>query len=140
MMSTENSRVYGSRILDHFRNPRNTGVALNFNHRYLERNNPWLVRILLTLRVADDRIQEARFQAKSCVTTTAAVSALTEIIQGKTVGEALSLTPEKLSEYLEIVPPEKMYSCRLAVATLRHALNSPCTDESAAELTKGANK
>jgi len=122
-MSTDRA-AFGNLILDHFEHPRNTGVAAGFNRRYLEQNNPWLIRILLTLRVDRGRIQEARFKAKSCVTTTASVSALTEMVQGKTVEEALSITPEQLSECLGTVPPEKFYCCRLAVATLRNALRS----------------
>lgn len=122
------SAAFGSRILDHFEHPRNTGTAANFNRRYLEQDNPWLVRILLTLRVANGRIEEARFKTKSCVTTTASVSALTEMIQGKSVEEALSITPERLSDYLGTVPAEKLYCCRLAVQTLRNALNSESTE------------
>ena len=44
--------------------------------------------------------------------------------QGKRVGEALAITPEQLSRELGTVPPEKMYCCQLAVATLRKALRS----------------
>ncbi len=123
-MSADRAGAFGSRILDHFEHPRNTGIAADFNRRYLEQENPWLIRILLTLRVEQGRIQEAKFKAKSCVTTTASVSALTELIQGMTVQEALSITPEQLSEYLGTVPPEKMYCCQLAVATLHRALQS----------------
>lgn len=118
-------RIYGSRILDHFRHPRNTGLAERCTHRYLEEHNPWLVRILLTLRVEDDRIAEVKFKARSCVTTVACMSALTELLQGRTVAEALAITPTQLSEYLGVVPEEKGYCCRLAVAALHHALRQP---------------
>ncbi|MBI4461227.1 MAG: iron-sulfur cluster assembly scaffold protein [Acidobacteria bacterium] len=120
---------YGSRILEHFRNPRNTGVAADFSHRYLEQDNPWRIYILLTLRVEGGIISEIRFQAESCVTTVACVSALTEMVEGKSAEFALSITPEQLSESLGLVPAEKMHCCRLAIATLHQALRSPCSLE-----------
>ena len=117
---------FGSRVLEHFEHPRNTGIAPGYNRRYQEQHNPWLIRILITLRVEEGVIRAARFKAQSCVTTTASVSALMEMVEGKTVDEALAITPEELSASLGTVPPEKTYCCRLAVATLRNALHSPC--------------
>ena len=120
-------RIVGSftnPILDHFHHPRNVGIVEGHNRSYFEQENPWLIRILFTLRVNGDRIEEVRFKTQSCVTTTACSSALTEMVQGRTVEEALAVTPEQLSEYLGTVPSEKMYCCRLAIATLRKALQS----------------
>ena len=118
---------FNSRILDHFYNPRNTGIAEGFNCSYLEQDNPWLVRIRFTLRVNRDLIEEIRFQAQSCVTTTACCSALTEMVRNQSVEAALAITPEQLSEYLGIIPAEKMYCARLAIATLHRALGHPVT-------------
>ena len=128
---------FDSRVLDHFEHPRNAGIVADYNRRYLEQANPWLVHILFTLRVEEGRIEEVKFQAQSCVTTTASSSALTEMVQGKTVEQALSITPEQLSEYLGTVPPEKMYCCRLAVDTLRNALRSPSSSPTARHTSKG---
>ena len=116
---------FGSRVLDHFEHPRNTGIVPGFNRRYLEKDNPWLIRILITLRVEEGVVRAARFKAQSCVTTTASVSALMEMVEGKSVEAALAITPEQLSASLGTIPPEKTYCCRLAVATLRNALSTP---------------
>lgn len=134
---------FGSRVLDHFEHPRNTGIAPGYNRRYQEQDNPWLIRILITLRVEEGVVRAARFKAQSCVTTTASVSALMEMVEGKTVDEALDITPEQLSASLGTVPVEKMYCCRLAVATLRNALRSPCepaAPESVENSRQGANQ
>ena len=117
--------LFRSPVLDHFSHPRNTGVAAEHNRSYLEEDNPWQVRLRFTLRVEQDRIAEVKFQAQSCVTTTASASALTVMAQGKRVKEALAITPEQLSRELGTVPPEKMYCCQLAVATLQKALRLP---------------
>jgi len=133
-------RIVGSftnPILDHFHHPRNVGIVEGHNRSYFEQENPWLIRILFTLRVNGDRIEEVRFKTQSCVTTTACSSALTEMVQGRTVEEALAVTPEQLSEYLGTVPSEKMYCCRLAIATLRKALQSAAPTSPGAPAPEG---
>jgi len=122
-------KTFSNPILDHFQHPRHAGIAEAFNYSFLEQDNPWLIRIRFTLRVAGDRIDEVKFQTQSCVTTTACCSALTEMIQGQTVGHALVITPEQLSEYLGTIPQEKMYCARLAIATLHRALRGPTSSD-----------
>ncbi len=123
--SAQSAGLFRSPVLDHFHHPRNVGVATAHNRSFLEQDNPWQVRLRFTLRVEQDRIAEVKFQAQSCVTTTASASALTVMAQGKRVEEALAITPEQLSRELGTVPPEKMYCCQLAVATLQKALRLP---------------
>ena len=123
--SAQNTGPFRSPVLDHFHHPRHVGVATGHNRSFLEEDNPWQVRLRFTLRVEQDRIAEVKFQAQSCVTTTASASALTVMAQEKRVDEALAITPEQLSRELGTVPPEKMYCCQLAVATLQKALRSP---------------
>jgi len=114
-------------ILDHFYHPRNAGIAEGFNRSFLEQDNPWLVRIRFTLRVVGSRIDEVKFLAQSCVTTAACCSALTEMVRGQSVERALAITPEELSEYLGTIPQEKMYCARLAVDSMRRALDQPAS-------------
>ncbi len=123
--SAQSSGPFRSPVLDHFHHPRNVGVVAGHNRSFLEQDNPWQVRLRFTLRVEQDRIAEVKFQAQSCVTTTASASALTVMAQGKRVEEAHAITPEQLSRELGTVPPEKMYCCQLAVATLQKALRWP---------------
>ena len=127
-------------ILDHFHHPRNVGIVEEFNHSFLEQDNPWLIRIRFTLRVAGSRIEEVKFQAQSCVTTTACCSALTEMVQGQSVEHALAITPEQLSEYLGTIPLEKMYCARLAVASLHRALGQPKTVDVRQDPQEGSNQ
>ena len=123
--SARSAGLFRSPVLDHFHHPRNDGVVAGHNRSYLEQDNPWQVRLRFTLRVEQDRIAEVKFRTQSCVTTTASASALTMMAQGKRVEEALAITSEHLSRELGTVPPEKMYCCQLAVATLQKALRLP---------------
>jgi NifU-like protein involved in Fe-S cluster formation len=123
-MSQRTIGTFTNRILDHFYNPRNVGIADGFNRSYLEQANPWLIRIRFTLRVDQGHIEDVKFQAQSCVTTTACCSALTEMIRHQSLETAISITPERLSEYLGTIPEDKMYCARLTIASLHHALES----------------
>ena len=123
--SEQSGPRFSSAVLDHFHHPRNAGTARDFNRSYLEQDNPWRIRLLFTLRVEEGRIQEVKFKAQSCVTTVACASALTKMAAGRDVDSARAIRPEELSQVLGVVPEEKMYCCRLAIATLQRALESP---------------
>jgi len=136
-MAENRAGSFNNRILDHFHNPRNAGIVEQFNRSYLEQDNAWLIRIRFTLRVMDGRIDDIKFQAQSCVTTTACCSALTEMVQGRSVAEALAITPGQLSDYLGVIPQEKMHCPRLAVETLHRALASGPAMISEVKTTQG---
>jgi nitrogen fixation NifU-like protein len=109
--------MYSAQVLDHFQNPRNAGeVTVPDAAAQLE--NPACGDILkLTLRIANDR-----FLAKGCVPTIACGSALTELVQGRTVKEAGALTREELVRVVGGLPEASTHASHLAMETLATAL------------------
>ena len=81
----------------------------------------------LSLRIRDGRIEEARFQAFGCGTAIATASAMTELIQGRTVDEALKFSNQQVIDALGGLPAEKIHCSMLAEepasfnASSRHA-------------------
>jgi len=83
--------LYRDVILDHNRRPRNFG-PLEDAQAVAEGVNPLCGdRLTLRLNLADDRIENIRFQGQGCAISTASASLMTEAVKGKTRGEALAL-------------------------------------------------
>ena len=115
---------YSEALRDHLANPRNAG-ALEDADADAELTNPVCGdRLRLTLRVRAGRVREARFLAYGCPPTLACGSALTELLQGKTLEDAARLTREELTHALGGLPARKRHAAALAVETLQAALDS----------------
>lgn len=109
-------------VLDHFHNPRNTG-ALAGATAVGEAVNPACGdRLRLFLRIEGDRITEARFKTFGCIAAIASSSKLTELVIGRTVGEALAITNRDVVDALGGLPEAKQKCSVLAEQGLRAAL------------------
>jgi nitrogen fixation NifU-like protein len=69
-------------------------------------------------------IEKATFQGFGCETALAVASVATELLQGKTVGQALSMNEHELSAPLGPLPPMKIHCATLVEEALRQALGA----------------
>src|SRR5688572_2967056 len=69
-------------------------------------------------------IDRATFQTFGCETALAVASVATELIAGKTIDEALTMSGEDLSAPLGPLPPMKIHCAQLVEGALRSALTS----------------
>jgi len=87
-MSVDLRDLYQEIILDHSRNPRNSG-ELEDATGTAQGNNPLCGdRVSVSIRLDGDRITDARFVARGCAISVASASMMTEMLKGKTVAEA----------------------------------------------------
>ena len=70
-------------------------------------------------------IDRATFQTFGCETAIAVASVATELIAGKTVDEALSMSGSELAAPLGALPPMKIHCAQLVEGALRSALGAP---------------
>ncbi|MBI2535832.1 MAG: SUF system NifU family Fe-S cluster assembly protein [Gemmatimonadetes bacterium] len=83
--------LYQQLIIDHNRHPRNTG-ALEDANRFASGDNPLCGdKIKLYLRVANDVIEEVRFEGSGCAISQASASLMTTAVRGKSSADAMRL-------------------------------------------------
>jgi nitrogen fixation NifU-like protein len=114
--------MYTPQVADHIANPRNTGEIENPSGVGDVTNEVCLDRIRLSVRIAGDRLIDARVKASGCPPTIAAASALTELIVGRSLHELESITRMEVLAALGHLPPAKMHCAVLAIDALRAAL------------------
>jgi nitrogen fixation protein NifU and related proteins len=127
-----NRHVYSPELLDHFQNPRNAGEVATPD-RSVRLENPVCGDILeLSLKLGDlqldnrfknnnsgaRRIADIRFRAKGCVPAMACGSAITELVKGKSIGEARKVSRKELVRKVGGLPPASDHASHLAIDTL----------------------
>lgn len=114
--------MYSPQLLDHFEHPRNAGT-LAHPHATARIENPACGDILeFTANFADGHIAQIRFRAKGCVASMACASALTELVQGKTLAEARRIGRDDLIRAVAGLPPASAHASHLAMDALESIL------------------
>lgn len=115
--------MHNEKVMDHFQNPRNVG-SIEDASAVGEAGNPADGdTIRLYLRIEEDKIVDAKVKVFGCPTAIAAASALTELIIGKPVDQALAMRNEDVSAALGGLPEGKLHCSVLAEAVLADALS-----------------
>ena len=115
---------FNDKVEDHFKHPRNYGVMSNPDAIGEIGNRVCGDKVRLYLKLSEDgrRIERSSFQVHGCPTAIAASSAMTEMLPGKTLGEAGNIRDVDISEALGGYPPDKMHCCTMAEKVLKAAL------------------
>lgn len=114
--------MYSEKVMDHFMNPRNVGEMPDADGVGMEGNPTCGDAMQLFIKVEDDRIVDAKFRTFGCGAAIAVSSMITEMIKGKTLDEALSISKEAVAQELGGLPPQKMHCSNLGADALRKAV------------------
>ena len=114
--------LYSEKVMDHFRNPRNVGVIEDADG-VGEVGNPVCGDIMkIYLKIEDDTIADVRFETFGCGSAIASSSMATELIKGKPLADALSLTNKAVAEALDGLPAHKLHCSVLAEEAIKKAI------------------
>ena len=114
--------LYSEKVMDHFRNPRNVGVIEDADGVGEVGNAKCGDIMKIYLKIENDIIVDVKFETFGCGSAIASSSMATELIKGKPVSDALTLTNKAVAEALDGLPAYKMHCSVLAEEAIKKAL------------------
>ena len=114
--------LYSDKVMDHFQHPRNVG-KLDDADGIGEVGNAKCGDIMrMYIKVDDGIITDCKFNTFGCGSAIATSSMATELIKGKSVKEALTLSNQAVVDALDGLPPQKIHCSVRAEEAVRAAI------------------
>ncbi len=116
--------MYSEQVMDHFANPRNVGEIEDANAVGQVGNAKCGDIMKMYMKINDDGIiEEVKFKTFGCGAAVATSSMATELVKGKNIEEALSLTNKAVMDALGGLPPAKIHCSVLAEEAIHAAID-----------------
>ena len=113
--------IYGEKVMDHFMNPRNVG-EIDTPDGVGEEGNPVCGDMMtFYIKVKDNRLDDVKFRTFGCGAAIAVSSIVSEMAKGKTLEEAMKITPSSVAAELEGLPKNKLHCSNLGAQALHRA-------------------
>ena len=114
--------LYSEKVMDHFMHPLNVGVIENADGVGEVGNVKCGDIMKIYLKIENDVITDVKFNTFGCGSAIASSSMATEMIKGKPIAEALTLTNKAVVEALEGLPAHKLHCSVLAEEAVKAAV------------------
>lgn len=115
---------YTENVIDHFLDPKNVG-EIEDAHAKVKVGDPNCGDYIeMFLKVKDDRIEDLKYLVFGCIGAISTSSALTEIVMGMKLDEAIQVTDDDVVAYLGGIPEKKKHCSLLGVRGLLAAVEA----------------
>ncbi|OJU15035.1 MAG: Fe-S cluster assembly scaffold protein NifU [Clostridiales bacterium 43-6] len=114
--------MYTEQVMDHFANPRNVGEMLDADGVGEVGNAKCGDIMKMYIKVDNNVITDVKFKTYGCGSAIATSSIATEMIKGKTIEEALTLSNKAVVEALGGLPTHKIHCSVLAEQSIKSAI------------------
>ncbi|MDJ0572300.1 MAG: Fe-S cluster assembly protein NifU [Pleurocapsa sp. MO_192.B19] len=122
---------YTDKVMEHFHNPRNQGkITEKQEGEEIVTGQVGSIacgdalKLHLKIDETTQTIKDATFQTFGCASAIASSSALTELLKGRKVDEAMKLTNKEIAESLGGLPEEKMHCSVMGQEALEAAIHT----------------
>ena len=114
--------LYSQKVLENFKNTKNYGKIENADG-IGKVGNPKCGDVMwIYIKVKDNKVIDAKYETFGCVAAIATSSMAIDMIIGKSVDEALSVSNKAVTEALDGLPPEKLHCSILAEEGIQAAI------------------
>ena len=114
--------VYSEKVMDHFTNPRNVGEIEDADGVGEEGNPVCGDMMAFYIKVKNNRLEDVKFKTFGCGAAIAVSSIVSEMAVGKTLEEALKITPRAVADELGGLPKNKFHCSNLGAQALHKAI------------------
>ena len=114
--------VYSEKVMDHFMNPRNVGEIENPDGIGEEGNPVCGDMMTFYIKVKDNHLDDVKFKTFGCGAAVAVSSMVSEMAKGRTIEEAMKITPQLVAKELDGLPKNKFHCSNLGAQALHKAI------------------
>ena len=115
--------IYSDKVMDHFMHPRNVGDIADADG-VGEVGNPVCGDMMtFYIKMDGDRLKDVKFKTFGCGAAIAVSSMTSEMAIGKTMEEAMLITPQSVADELGGLPKVKFHCSNLGADALHEAID-----------------
>ncbi|RJO62528.1 MAG: Fe-S cluster assembly scaffold protein NifU [Dehalococcoidia bacterium] len=115
--------MYSDKVMDHFMHPRNVGEIADADG-IGEMGNPVCGDMMtFYIKVENNRLTDVKFKTFGCGAAIAVSSMTSEMAIGKTLEEAMLITPQSVADELGGLPKVKFHCSNLGADALHQAID-----------------
>ena len=115
--------LLSKKAMERFSNPKNVGVIENPDGVGYVGDPSYGFALELYIKVRDNTITDAKFKAFGCAATIATASMVGEMLEGKSIEQALGISDREIAEALDGLPPSRMHCAKLGHELIKAAVD-----------------